>query len=93
MNKDKFKIIDRLSDVLIKAAGIFFKENIEYECCHSDVMDIIVSGHLTSMLTFMSFSCGDNKDFNKKLDDFKNALTKSISELEFIQNVTVKEQS
>ena len=84
--KDKFKklTID-LSDIFLDETMNFLEKSLDQEENTTDVIDLIVSSHISSMCSAMSGISRSNENIFIKVKKFQSDLLNFISKHEYIK--------
>jgi hypothetical protein len=88
--KEKFKILTvALADKLQNDTLHFFKDHLKDEEETTHIINLVLSGHISSMFTLMRMVCGENEIQLRKVNIFIKSLMGFISSLEPIEQIEV----
>ncbi len=86
MNNKFTQLTIDLSDHLERVTMAFLISNLEEEENITDVLNIILSAHISSLFSLMRTACDDNPE-REKVEEFIDKLMKYISTLNPITSV------
>jgi len=89
MNQKFKKLIDKLQDNLQDMTLSFLYKHLEDEENTSDVLNIILSSHLSSCFTLMSQVSKEHPKIYEEVEEFIKNINKAISEQSQIMSVEI----
>lgn len=85
---NKYKALtNRMSDHMVEIAYKFLFENLQDGENTGDLIDLVLSAHLTSAFSLMKALADGNPLMQEKVNDFIERMAKFIGDLYMINNV------
>ncbi len=81
-----------LQNELSKKTYEFLLENIEDDCEMKEVINVVLSSHISSLYNTMTKVCSDNLDMKKEVGEFLEKILSTISSLDIISEVEIIEK-
>ena len=87
---DKFKkLINELSEILLQKSFLFIKDtlDIEKEVDTSQLINIIISSHISSLCNVIKFLSSQHPEMHEVTKKFSNELIQAISKIHPIAHI------
>lgn len=89
MNDRYKKLTIELSDVLWTEALQFLANNLENEEETSDIINLVLSAHLTSMCNLMKWTSDDHPHISKRVNEFIEEVLSFIAKIHPIKDMEI----